>query len=193
MKTLYLMRHGQTLFNLRGKIQGACDSPLTDEGIKQAEIVRDYFIDHEINFDFAYSSTQERAVDTAEIVCSYKNVAHLKGIKEWNFGLFEGESEQLNPKIKEGETSYGDFFVDYGGESSEQVQKRMNSTLIEVMENENHNTILCVSHGGAMYRFIQKWVSQERIKNIKFINCCILKFDYSEGEFEFKEAISLID
>ncbi|CAO1611375.1 putative phosphoglycerate mutase family protein (fragment) [Brochothrix thermosphacta] len=102
MKTLYLMRHGQTLFNLRGKIQGACDSPLTDEGIKQAEIVRDYFINHEINFDFAYSSTQERAVDTAEIVCSYKNVAHLKGIKEWNFGLFEGESEQLNPKIKEG-------------------------------------------------------------------------------------------
>lgn len=193
MKTLYLMRHGQTLFNLRGKIQGACDSPLTDEGIKQAEIVRDYFIDHEINFDFAYSSTQERAVDTAEIVCSYKNVAHLKGIKEWNFGLFEGESEQLNPKIKEGETSYGDFFVDYGGESSEQVQKRMNSTLIEVMENENHNTILCVSHGGAMYRFIQKWVSQERIQNIKFTNCCILKFDYSEGEFEFKEAISLID
>lgn len=193
MKTLYLMRHGQTLFNLRGKIQGACDSPLTDEGIKQAEIVRDYFIDHEINFDFAYSSTQERAVDTAEIVCSYKNVAHLKGIKEWNFGLFEGESEQLNPKIKEGETSYGDFFVDYGGESSEQVQKRMNSTLIEVMENENHNTILCVSHGGAMYRFIQKWVSQERIKNIKFTNCCILKFAYSEGEFEFKEAISLID
>ena len=158
------MRHGQTLFNLRGKIQGACDSPLTDEGIKQAEIVRDYFINHEINFDFAYSSTQERAVDTAEIVCSYKNVAHLKGIKEWNFGLFEGESEQLNPKIKEGETSYGDFFVDYGGESSEQVQKRMNSTLIEVMENENHNTILCVSHGGAMYRFIQKLVSQERIK-----------------------------
>lgn len=193
MKTLYLMRHGQTLFNLRGKIQGACDSPLTDEGIKQAEIVRDYFINHEINFDFAYSSTQERAVDTAEIVCSYKNVAHLKGIKEWNFGLFEGESEQLNPKIKEGETSYGDFFVDYGGESSEQVQKRMNSTLIEVMENENHNTILCVSHGGAMYRFIQKWVSQERIKNIKFTNCCILKFDYSDGEFEFKEAISLID
>ncbi len=32
-KTLYLMRHGQTLFNLRKKIQGSCDSPLTAEGI----------------------------------------------------------------------------------------------------------------------------------------------------------------
>ena len=33
-KTFYLMRHGQTLFNLRRKIQGACDSPLTKRGIE---------------------------------------------------------------------------------------------------------------------------------------------------------------
>ena len=36
-KILYLMRHGQTLFNARGKIQGACDSPLTELGIQQAQ------------------------------------------------------------------------------------------------------------------------------------------------------------
>lgn len=39
-KTLYLMRHGQTLFNLQHKIQGWCDSPLTELGIKQAESCR---------------------------------------------------------------------------------------------------------------------------------------------------------
>lgn len=38
MKTLYLMRHGQTLFNLQHKIQGWCDAPLTEIGIKQAEV-----------------------------------------------------------------------------------------------------------------------------------------------------------
>ena len=37
-KTLYLMRHGQTLFNVEHKIQGWCDSPLTEQGIKQANI-----------------------------------------------------------------------------------------------------------------------------------------------------------
>lgn len=190
MKTLYLMRHGQTLFNVLGKIQGACDSPLTEKGIEQTQIARDYFITHGITFDYAYSSTQERAVDTAEIVCDYKSIIRLKGVKEWNFGLFESESEQLNPKIKAGETSYGDFFVDYGGESSEQVQKRMNTALIEVMEKEGHQNILCVSHGGSMYRFIQKWLSQDQIKTIQFTNCCILKFEYSDGLFEFKESIS---
>ena len=43
MKTLYLMRHGQTLFNRCHKIQGWCDSPLTKEGIHQAQKARDYF------------------------------------------------------------------------------------------------------------------------------------------------------
>ena len=37
-KTLYLMRHGQTLFNLQHKIQGWCDAPLTPLGIKQAQM-----------------------------------------------------------------------------------------------------------------------------------------------------------
>ena len=60
-KTLYLMRHGQTLFNLRKKIQGSCDSPLTDEGIRQAKMAGKYFQDKGITFDAAYSSTQERA------------------------------------------------------------------------------------------------------------------------------------
>ena len=38
-KTLYLMRHGQTLFNVRRKVQGWCDAPLTKLGIGQAIIL----------------------------------------------------------------------------------------------------------------------------------------------------------
>ena len=49
-KTLYLMRHGQTLFNLQHKIQGWCDSPLTELGIKQAKVVGKWFKDHDITF-----------------------------------------------------------------------------------------------------------------------------------------------
>lgn len=43
VKTFYLMRHGQTRFNVQGRIQGACDSPLTEEGIEQAKAARRYF------------------------------------------------------------------------------------------------------------------------------------------------------
>lgn len=71
-KVLYLMRHGQTLFNLQHKIQGWCDSPLTDLGIKQAQVASEYFKTNHIIFDHAYSSTSERACDTLEIVTDYQ-------------------------------------------------------------------------------------------------------------------------
>lgn len=67
-KILYLMRHGQTLFNVRRKIQGVCDAPLTELGIQQAKRAAGYFADQRIEFDHAYSSTSERACDTLELV-----------------------------------------------------------------------------------------------------------------------------
>ena len=97
-KILYLMRHGQTLFNVRRKIQGVCDAPLTELGIEQAKKAAEYFRENQITFDHAYSSASERACDTLELVTDmyYKRT---KGLKEWNFGVFEGESEDLNPKL----------------------------------------------------------------------------------------------
>lgn len=43
MKTLYLVRHGETLFNALHKIQGWCDSPLTKKGIQQAKQAKQWF------------------------------------------------------------------------------------------------------------------------------------------------------
>lgn len=189
-KTLYLMRHGQTLFNQLGKIQGSCDSPLTAEGIRQATIAKEYFDNQRICIDSFYSSTQERACDTLEIIAGHKNYKRLKGIKEWNFGIFEGESEKLNPKRKEGETSYGDSFVPYGGESSKEVQTRMVETLTQVMNEDENDTILAVSHGGAMYLFIQAWLDYEKVATLSFSNCCILKFEFDQNTFTFIEAIN---
>ena len=85
-KTLYLMRHGQTLFNLRRKMQGHCDSPLTPLGVKQAEIAGKYF--ENINIDHAYSSTLERCCDTLEIVTGGKiPYERLKGLKFSEFKI----------------------------------------------------------------------------------------------------------
>ena len=49
MTRLYLMRHGQTLFNTLNRIQGWCDSPLTEKGREQARQVRAYFEKHDIH------------------------------------------------------------------------------------------------------------------------------------------------
>ena len=64
MTRFYLMRHGQTLFNTLNRIQGWCDSPLTEKGQDQARQVRDYFEKHGLTFDQYYCTTTERASDT---------------------------------------------------------------------------------------------------------------------------------
>ena len=68
MKKIYLMRHGETLFNTMDVNQGQCDSPLTENGIRQAKAAKAWFDAHNVHFDAVYSSTSERACDTAEIV-----------------------------------------------------------------------------------------------------------------------------
>lgn len=103
MKTIYLMRHGQTLFNEQKKIQGFCDSPLTQLGIIQALEAKKRLINLDIHFDDAYSSTSERAIDTLRLVTDIPFETRKK-LREWNFGRLEGEGEHLNPPLP-----YGDF------------------------------------------------------------------------------------
>ncbi len=52
MKHLYLMRHGQTLFNAQNKIQGWCDSPLTSKGIEQAKAAKKILDERILTVDY---------------------------------------------------------------------------------------------------------------------------------------------
>ena len=81
MKTIYLMRHGETLFNVMDVNQGQCDSPLTAAGIAQAKQAGEWFRAHHVLFDAVYSSTAERACDTAELVAGLP-YTRRKGLKE---------------------------------------------------------------------------------------------------------------
>ena len=173
-KTLYLMRHGETLFNVRKKIQGWCDAPLTELGIKQAKVAGKYFKDHNITFDHAYSSTSERACDTLELVT------------DMPYTLFEGESEDLNPPLP-----YGDFFVTYGGEGELEMRQRMADTLLEVMKKEDHQTVLAVSHGASCRGFMRYWSKNSQVdQTTRIRNCCILKFEFENDEFSLVEIIN---
>ncbi len=184
-KILYLMRHGQTLFNVRRKIQGVCDSPLTELGVEQAGRAARYFAEYQIIFDHAYSSTSERACDTLELVTDMQ-YERVKGLKEWNFGVFEGESEDLNPKLP-----YGDFFKTYGGEGELEVRERMNRTLTGIMEREGHQSVLAVSHGGSSRQFMRYWEHTSDVRpQGRLGNCCIMKFKYEDGVFELLEIVN---
>ncbi|MFI3684467.1 histidine phosphatase family protein [Vagococcus fluvialis] len=184
MKTIYLTRHGQTLFNLQHKIQGFCDSPLTELGINQAKIAKEYFIREGIKIEEAHSSTSERAIDTLEILTELPFKTHKK-LKEWNFGTFEGEGEHLNPPLP-----YNDFFVQFGGEDQLEVEKRLNEAVTKIATESSNEQILIVSHGGAIANFYRKWENYSQVRREGAIpNCSIFKYEYDDGIFVLKEII----
>lgn len=147
----------------------------------------EYFIKNNIIFDHAYSSTSERACDTLEIVTNYKMpYTRIKGLKEWNFGAFEGKDECLNPQLP-----YGDFFKAYGGEGEMELRERINQTLTDIMEKDDHHVVLAVSHGAACAQFYRAWEKYAQvIKKERFYNCCILKFEYENGVFTLVELFN---
>ncbi|MDO4814610.1 MAG: histidine phosphatase family protein [Gemella sp.] len=191
-KTLYLMRHGQTLFNKQGRIQGACDSPLTEEGIEQAKSAHRYFEKEGITFDKVYSSTQERACDTVELVSGRTDYIRLKGLKEMSFGVFEGQQEYLHIKRREGAISFEDVYLPYGGEDIREVGKRVRKTLENMLDNEEGDSFLAVSHGAAMWGFILELQQESRIKG-GFSNCCICQYEYTEGRFNLIKVIDPVN
>lgn len=184
-KTLYLMRHGETMFNVQHRIQGWCDSPLTKNGIQQAIAAGQYFKDQAIVFDHAYCSTSERCSDTLEHITDLP-YTRLKGLKEMFYGELEGESERLNCQTpKECET----YYLQFGGESSNTVRDRMVETLTAIMEKEDHSSVLAVSHSGACFNFLR--AIQDPMEELKkgFGNCCIFIYEFTDHQFYLKEVI----
>lgn len=185
-KVLYLMRHGETLFNVQHQIQGWCDSPLTENGKAQARKAGQYFKVNHITFDHAYCSTSERCSDTLELVTDLP-YTRLKGLKENYYGEMEGESERLNRHLtpKDCET----FYLQYGGESSNTVRNRMITTLTEIMKKENHQSVLAVSHSGACFNFLRdiQYPMDELKKG--FGNCCIFIYEFENDTFSLKQVI----
>ena len=94
MKKLYLLRHGQTEFNVKKLVQGRCDSPLTNLGRQQAQTAAAWLKVHGVVPDKVVSSPLGRAMDTASLVaCELLGpdaaVEPCEGIIERCYGSFE--------------------------------------------------------------------------------------------------------
>ncbi|MCD8326039.1 MAG: histidine phosphatase family protein [Lachnospiraceae bacterium] len=151
MLRLYIVRHGETLFNVQHKVQGWCDSPLTESGILQAKAVGAGL--REVNFTAAFTSTSERAVDTAHAILEGRDVPlfYSKNWKEFNFGIHEGNIEEaLFGAIKNVGPQMFDVFGECGGDTSATCIARIRAGMEEIRERYPEGDILVVSHGGSI-------------------------------------------
>lgn len=93
---IYLVRHGQTEFNVSGHLQGWCDSPLTDAGKQGVVATGKQFAQANIRFDAAFCSTSPRTQTTAELILQQVGqpelaLQPLSALREYHFGSFEGQ------------------------------------------------------------------------------------------------------
>lgn len=178
-KTIYLVRHGQTLFNLRHKTQGRVDSPLTNLGIRQAEAARDYFENNNITFDKAFCSTQERASDTLEIVTDHQmDYERLKDLREKSYGIYEGQDEYTLPWNR-GLKREADPSVEPDDEVVARMERAMDYILAELEDGES---AIVVGHGDMLAQYVRKHDSRVQFK--KFKNCAVAKMNAEDNKVE---------
>ena len=139
---LYVVRHGETTYNVENRICGISDVELTDLGRIQAE---EAFIKlKDIHFDKVYVSPLKRAVDTARSITDkrYKLIIE-KRIEEINFGIFEGMSRDTQ-EFQQTKYNLGVHYQE--GETFLNVVHRVYSFLddLKVMDYSN---VLIVCHG----------------------------------------------
>lgn len=184
MKRLYLLRHGQTEFNVKKLVQGRCDSPLTDLGRKQAGTAATWLKGHDVVPDKVFSSPLGRAMDTASLVATEllgpdAAVEPCEGIIERSYGTFEeGPHDALPTDVWDP----GEDLVPFGGEGSRALQERMVGTLTNLMGAEGIETLLAVSHGSASRQFIKAAAPEGFELPTKLPNCAIMIFDFDEAK-----------
>ncbi|MDF7666334.1 histidine phosphatase family protein [Orbaceae bacterium ESL0727] len=158
---LYLIRHGQTEWNITNRMQGSQNSPLTQEGILGAKITGRYLQD--VPFIQAYSSPQQRARETRNYIIDENKLtqnhitiptAELADLCEMDFGTWEG---RYVDDIKKDDPTMADFLTNPAqfnalsnhGEDYPTVLVRMQRALDTIVQNAPHDKgdILVVSHG----------------------------------------------
>lgn len=153
--TLLLVRHGQTDWNVAGRIQGATDTPLNVNGQEQARLLARRLAG--VTVAAMYSSDLERAARTARIIRPSQDVPIrlTPTLREINYGAWEGKTRSELEKTghRTALRRWNDgHAVDApeGGESREQVDARIDCFLASVVPRHAGETIVIVSHGGTL-------------------------------------------
>lgn len=161
MKTLYIVRHGETEWNKIGRYQGITNVPLNENGIAQAKACGNALKD--VHFDRILSSDLSRALVTAETIRGNRQleIKTDERLREINFGDWEKllftEIEERWPGLIDQMYRRPDIVKVPNGESFQEVQDRAWSAVSDFLnENNEDETILITCHGGTIRTILCK-------------------------------------
>ena len=152
----FLVRHGETDWNVEGRAQGQMHVPLNDRGLVQAEAIAARL--RPMRFTAVYASDLRRVTQTAELIMRGRDVplVTLPALRERGFGEWEGltftEMEARFPERYAALFSGDDTSAAPGGESERQLYERVAAGVDRLLEahSGDDGNLLMVAHGGSL-------------------------------------------
>ena len=163
---LYIIRHGQTDWNIAKKIQGRQDIPLNERGHFQAQCLGKAMENRPITAVF--SSPQIRAMETAIAVASPAGVPVIpvRDLMEINYGVWEGKTEEEllrdDRALYEAWWSHPAETAPPEGESIHQVNERCRQAWKEIKPQLTGDAAI-VAHGGLLAHFMEQLLGSESV------------------------------
>ncbi len=189
-KKIYLIRHGQTEYNLQNIVQGSgVDTDLNDRGREQAQAFFEMYKD--VPFQKVYTSALKR---THQSVKGFLELGlpheQLAGLNEISWGTKEGhkvtpsEDEYYHYVLKQWQLGNTSLKIE-GGESPEDVIVRMKPAVDHIMSHPDEETILICMHGRAI-RILMCHLLNYPLKSMDMFeheNLCLYLLNYTGTMF----------
>lgn len=205
---LYVVRHGQTYFNIYNKLQGWSNSPLTQKGIDGAKATGERLAD--VHFDAAYCSDTTRAMDTAKIILSKNKVSDVKepttamNFREEFYGYFEGNDMAQAwylagaphglPTFKDIVAKYSiakakDYLKDadpfHQAENNDEYWKRVDKGFDIIRQNpdlKDGDNVLLISHGNTLLSLMERYAGGKYDLSVRPANGSLTRLTLTDDD-----------
>jgi probable phosphoglycerate mutase len=150
---LLCVRHGETFYNLEGRIQGQSDSQLSPLGRRQCEAVATALAG--LDIDAVVASPLSRALESAQCVADKLrlSVATDPRLMEINAGIFQGHTwAEINERFPQEAARWRSGDPDFripGGESRRDVMVRARAAFLAIREHGIRQAVV-MAHGGSL-------------------------------------------
>ena len=150
MTKVYVVRHGQTAWNLEEVFRGRADIPLDETGKKEVHLAGEALKDETLHA--VYSSPLSRSMETAENIAKFHSlpVVPLEAIVDISYGEWEGVS------LEKVEQNYPDLYALWlnephkvrfpKGETLEEVRLRTMGAIEDLVQKHQQENIVLVAH-----------------------------------------------
>ncbi|HEX2173651.1 MAG TPA: histidine phosphatase family protein [Dehalococcoidia bacterium] len=190
---LLLVRHARTHDNIAERLAGWTDSVIHEESLIAAEQVAAFLRDN-YQIDYLYCSPLQRARITAGIIglAIRQEPIEDEGLKEMHFGIAEGLTKEefaaAHPEVHAAwQAAVGDLsFAWPKGESRTDFQERIKTTINRLVGQHPGQTVLAVSHGGAIGGYVAFTCDRglEVWSKYQPDNCSVTEIVFTDGRAE---------